>query len=121
MKDSQDALVPVSYETASKLKLGLWVSNQRKDFSKLSKIRLSRLNAIGFVWDVFEYNWEQMFSELERYKKENGDALVPATYETASKVKLGSWVSVQRKKSAQLSESRVSRLNSIGFIWRVKR
>jgi len=121
VKENGDALVPGTFITKSKQPLGNWVSGQRTNRSKLSGSRLERLNAIGFVWDVEDYQWEQMFSELERYVKENGDALVPLAYKTTSKVNLGRWVGTQRKNSSRLSESRLKRLDAIGFVWRVER
>ena len=79
-EEQGDARVHALYETPSKLKLGRWVSELRKRSSQLSESRVSRLNAIGFVWDANEAQWEQMFSELEHYKKENGDAPVSYTH-----------------------------------------
>ena len=121
MEKNGNALVPQNYVTTSKLKLGAWVSTQREKCSQLSKSQISRLDGLGFVWDVREYKWNQMFSELERYVEKNGNAEVPEKYVSASKKKLGQWVGVQRQRSSSLSELRLERLSSIGFVWRVKK
>jgi len=57
--------VPISY--AKNKKLGTWVSNCRKQYklreegetSSMSQERIDKLNAIGFIWDRWEYEFEQ--------------------------------------------------------------
>lgn len=121
IKSYGDTLVPKNYVTKSGLKLGVWVGNQRVTAERISDSRMSRLNAIGFIWDIEDHRWEEKFSELQRYVKENGDALVPKNYDKTNDSKLGQWVSSLRQRSSRLSESRISRLNSLGFVWRVKK
>ena len=42
--------------------LGEWVSRQRQNRIHLLLERRERLEALGFVWDVLEANWESGFS-----------------------------------------------------------
>jgi superfamily II DNA or RNA helicase len=116
VEENGDALVPIRYETSPKFKLGQWVVAQRKRFATLPESRISRLNSIGFVWDVEDHRWNEMFSELEQHVKKNGDTRVHQNYKTSFGANLGTWVSSQRVKFSSLSESRKARLNSLGFI-----
>ena len=44
--------VPVSFVTPNGHALGRWVGKQRKKRGSLSPERMTRLNGIGFVWDM---------------------------------------------------------------------
>ncbi|OEU10393.1 hypothetical protein FRACYDRAFT_194029 [Fragilariopsis cylindrus CCMP1102] len=63
--------------------------------------------------------WDEMFRRLVAYKKKNKSTNVPIMYETDPK--LGYWVSTQRTNSMNnyISEERIRRLNSIGFVWKI--
>ncbi len=70
--------MPHSYrDPISGYRLGSWVTNQRTVQDTMSPERRQRLDALGFVWDMLTVQWEEGFRCLERYCKENGDALVP--------------------------------------------
>ena len=45
--------------------LGSWVMTQRRNRETLSEDRVSRLEALGFVWDANATAWETMFDALE--------------------------------------------------------
>ena len=50
--------------------------------------------------------------------KDNGDALVPSSYETFNGYKLGRWVTKQRSRQNDLTVDRRDRLEAIqGWIW----
>lgn len=66
-------------------------------------------------------NWEKKFGWLVDYKKaHDGSTLVPHIYD--KNLDLGSWVSIQRVayKEKKLSTERITRLNRIGFVWKVR-
>ncbi|MDD4880033.1 MAG: helicase associated domain-containing protein [Gallionellaceae bacterium] len=108
--------VPTSWPTY----LGTWVSLQRKANKSsgrgtLSLDRKKRLDEIGFIWDAFEFEWEESYKELVRFKTSNGHVNVPSSHPSG----LGTWASHQRvlKKKDKLSIERIRRLEDIGFVW----
>ena len=97
--------------------LGMWVSQQRGKKDQLSQEQIKRLNDLGFVWDVFEYQWEEGFKHLVAYQKEFGDCLVKSVC-VYQKYNLGAWVIYQRKRKDKLSLEKVKRLDALGFVWK---
>jgi superfamily II DNA or RNA helicase len=102
--------------TEDGLKIGSWMQNQRSLKDKLSTDRLKKLNSIGFTWDVMLEQWEYAYHELKIFRKREGHCHVPTSYEQGG-IKLGRWASTQRIELNQLSRERISRLNSLGFVW----
>ena len=102
----------------SDTKLGRWVNFQREMNKKgdLDHDKISRLDLIGFVWNSRQQKWMDRFEELKTYKKTNGHCNVPQSAGV-----LGDWVSRQREnynKAGKLDNDRISRLESIGFVWK---
>ncbi len=107
--------VPKGHEKTKKL--SSWISVQRNMFrkNKLSKERIERLEELGFVWDPISTIWEEMFTELCKFKQENGHCNI---LKNSSGVRgLGNWVSHQRAlfKKGALPSARVQRLEEIGI------
>jgi superfamily II DNA or RNA helicase/ferredoxin-thioredoxin reductase catalytic subunit len=102
-------------------KLGHWVSRQRaaKKEGQLEQRRIDKLNSIGFVWDVKNASWEEMFAQLVEYKTVCGHCNIPNKY--PQNPDLGVWVAIQRtsKKNGTLSKEYIERLEKIGFVWKV--
>ena len=98
------------------LKLGTWMQNQRSHKDKLSNDRLKKLNSIGFEWDMRVEQWEYAFNELIKFMKREGHCNVPTSHEQGD-IKLGKWVSTQRLEYKELSRDKITRLNSLGFVW----
>jgi succinate dehydrogenase flavin-adding protein (antitoxin of CptAB toxin-antitoxin module) len=98
-------------------KLRGWVSRQRRRPNSLSADRIKRLNSLGFVWDPFTEQWEEGFSSLKSFKAREGHCRVPSIHKEDDGYRLGQWVGVQRNVKDRLSEDRMERLNSLGFIW----
>ena len=98
-------------------KLGRWVVQLRASYKEktLSDIRIKRLKEIGFILDPLESQWEQRYNELLDFKKEHGHCNVPKTY--AKNRKLGAWVANLKRRVGEQSESRIKKLNAIGFVW----
>ena len=111
-----DCLVPRHYKEDPTL--GNWVFNMRCRRDDLDFQRIARLESIGFVWDTYDKQWEDKFSKLQEYRRENGDCLVPQGYKNDPS--LGTWVMTQRRQRHELDSDRISRLESIGFVWRVR-
>src|SRR5262249_14568173 len=109
---------PARYHTEGKFKLGQWVSVQRYHKDHLPVQRKQLLSAIGFVWDGLEQLWEHNFAALLKFKRREGHCCVP-TYHTENGLKLGWWVATQRRTKKKMSKERRTRLNEVGFVWRV--
>ena len=111
-----DCRVPQQY-IENGYRLGQWVAVQRRNESILTDERRLRLNALGFVWDPYEADWEEGFRYLTAYKERTGDCRVPAQYVSPEGYKLGNWVSVQRLSQKKLKSDRKARLDALGFDW----
>jgi Helicase associated domain len=114
----------VLYVTEDGIRLGQWINNQRGFYHRgiLSSERIALLEAIpGWVWNVFDSQFEKGCETLQQYVEREGDALVPASYVTEDGVKLGSWVSGQRDdyQKGILSPERIALLEVIpGWTWK---
>jgi hypothetical protein len=100
-------------------RLGVWVTNQRRRKALLPLGRERRLDAIGFIWDPRDHNWERGFIALLTFKRREGHCRVPH-FHVEGKYRLGRWVSTQRAKRNVMSAERMARLNTIGFVWRAE-
>ena len=99
--------------------LGKWVSRQRvaRKRGELTQARIERLNEIGFIWDIFQSNLEEMFSMLARYKEVHGNCNVP--FQSSQNRRLGAWIANQRrlKEKGRLAAQIENRLADIGLDW----
>lgn len=85
--------------------------------SKNSTLKqIERLNALGFVWEVLNTQWETGFNYLVIFHKREGHCKVPNKYKEGD-FNLGRWVVKQRADKEKLSSDRISRLNSLKFRW----
>jgi len=131
-KDKGDCLVPVGFKVHGE-NLGGWVHNQRVAFRKfqedgqsttITQERIDKLNAVGFVWNSPETQWNSKLEILRQYKKDNGDCLVPRGYEVNG-INLGEWVRKQRAdfrkfqkdEQSAMTQERIDKLNEISFVW----
>ena len=136
-KEYGNCNVPWNYQHNKQL--GYWVNRQRVQYKKfqkgehsqITKERISKLDSIGFAWEVGNTGggltndelWEGRFEELKDYRKEYGNCNVPKEYQDNKQ--LGYWVSRQRQQykkfqkgaTAYITQERISKLNSIGFVW----
>ncbi|EJK57494.1 hypothetical protein THAOC_22454 [Thalassiosira oceanica] len=110
--------------------LGDWVFDQRISYTKgsLAKERVGRLDDIGFTWRFvttdgaavlsklrrWEELWDWRYRELKEYREKHGDCNVPQRQGS-----LGRWVNDRRQdyREGKLSNERIARLESIGFVW----
>ncbi|KAL7503992.1 hypothetical protein ACHAXN_001704 [Cyclotella atomus] len=81
----------------------------------MSQNRIDKLNSIGFDWSVLSYkSWDENYGLLLEYKRVNGYCKVPRNHAV-----LGPWVMHQRSDRTTMSQNRIEKLDSIGFIWDV--
>ena len=114
--------VSTNYNATSESNLSRWVLKQRhkRQKNELSRDRIDQLDSLGFIWNPFAQLWDQGFSELEIYMKENGNCLAPVRHKTPSGYALGAWITKQRNNKDKLTPERVQLLDSIGFSWNIK-
>jgi len=112
-----DCLVSRSYEHQA-FPLADWVTKQRYRKETLTSEKIIRLDNLGLVWKVLEYQWEEGFQHLVSYKEEFGDCLVKKDFDDYG-YKLGIWVSTQRHSKKRLTLEQCTHLDDLGFIWNV--
>ena len=98
------------------LNLGKWACHQRDNRSQLSQEQIDRLDSIGFSWDPHADRWTESFNALKELYLREGHILVKRKCKVG-RIKLGDWITTQRKTKSQLTSIQVSLLNSIGFSW----
>jgi len=102
--------------------LNYWVATQRKSYRKemISKHRMDRLNSIGFVWNVYDAQWMEMYQKLMTYKEQHKSTSVPRAYKADTA--LAAWVNTQRKfyKNKTISVEHMNYLECIGFVWKLR-
>ena len=128
-----DGNVPKKYKENPVL--GTWVQTQRTNYKlwtedphsiSFPKNRRDALDALNFVWDIYETGWNEQYANLEEFKAAHGHCLVPFTYE--SDPSLGIWVAGQRRQYILLKEGKPSKLTferkmlleKLGFVWDVR-
>jgi len=97
--------------------LGRWVIRQRVRKDKLSPDKIKKLNDLCFVWDIFEYTWQQHFSKLLSYKKANGHCSVSKG--DLKNLSLANWIIKQRqhRKNGKLTLEKIQLLDKLEFVW----
>ena len=101
----RDCRVPLSHEENG-FRLGGWVRIQRVNRHRLPPERRRRLEALGFVWDPFQSDWEDGLRHLRSYKDREGHCRVPAKHNEGG-FRLGQWVS-NRRANRELSFRRAA-------------
>ena len=97
-----------------------WVRHQREKLDEISEEKQLLLAEIGIGNNIKAEQWNMKFRCAREYYIENEHLLVP--YETVvNGVRLGEWVSRQRKKYAEnmLEPYQIEKLESIGMVWDV--
>ena len=118
--------------TDSGVRLGAWIC-QLRTYRKsgiqkayLSQERIRLLDEIGMIWDVPDYQWEENFTECMEYYREHGNLDIPNAYCSPKGLKIGGWIRRQRllrngkTNGAKLSQEQITRLDSIGMVWKTK-
>lgn len=122
-------LVSVTDKCTNGITLGRWIAQLR--FYRKSGIqsaymtpeRIQALDAIGMVWDVPDYLWEQNYSAAVRYHCVHGHLNVPADYVDPNGIRLGAWLNSVRSgkkgqnRRAELTAEQTARLDALGMNW----
>ena len=121
---SQDgnANIPVGFSYKD-INIGKWLHKQRQRFKQgtLLPKRRQLLESIGVQWSVSDYSWHQAFSLLNEVYTLTGSSNV-AWDLNYKNFNLGEFTCRQRVlfKKGKLSQTRIEKLNSLGFIWDLK-
>ena len=122
----------VNTRTDSGIRLGSWICQLRTyrksgiQKSYLTEERIQALGKIGMIWDVPDYLWEENFAECLQYYREHGNLDIPNAYISPGGLKIGGWIRRQRllrngkTNGAKLSQEQITRLDSIGMVWKTK-
>ena len=110
--------------------LGTWLAHQRNKYNgtdnhgkTLSPIQIRELDSIGMIWDKLEYQWDAYYQSARQYYEAHCNLLVPVSFIDENGLKLGQWISVQRKyyfgkgKRGTITSERIKKLESISMIW----
>ena len=126
-EENGNLMISAKYVCKNGLKLGQWISKQRSYYlgtsksGTITKERIEKLNRIGMVWDVSDFQWEKAYAIAEEYYKTNGHLFVEKNY-ISKGINLGNWIRNQRSKyhhtgDGVLSDEQIKRLEKIGMSW----
>lgn len=107
--------VPKNY-VVDDYKLGAFVYRKREMKDTLSTAQYQKLDDLGFIWSLQDYNFFYMANLLVEYGREYGTKDIPKSLIYRGE-KLGVWVCSVRAGRKTLSLEREKYLNSIGFIF----
>jgi len=105
--------------TVDGFKLGRWTITQRHLRSNLAPEQVKRLNSVSFSWDPRSEQWEIGFSALKGFFEREGHSIAPQTWKENG-FRLGLWVAVQRRERENISPERLTRLDSLNFVWNAR-
>ncbi|MBF0463073.1 MAG: Helicase associated domain protein [Magnetococcales bacterium] len=102
--------------------LAEWVRQQRRAGlgQTLSAERRACLDALAFIWDGHEAEWDAMVVALQQFRAERNHCIIPTQF--PENPALARWVSGVRRAyaSGTLSADKVQRLSALGFVWDAK-
>jgi len=100
------------------VKLQIWVSGIRSRRSRMEPDRIAALDAINFTWNPRDEWFNEGFTRMMQFFKEQGHCRVPQKH-NLDNFKLGQWVAVARRSfhTGALSEAKIDALTKIGFSW----
>jgi Helicase associated domain len=84
VEEHGDARVPPDYVDEDGFRLGGWCAGQRttRREGRLSADRVAALDALGFVWDQMQHEFDRGLAELAACVDANGNASVPQKHAT---------------------------------------
>ncbi|WP_067687888.1 DEAD/DEAH box helicase [Nocardia jejuensis] len=114
------ARVPAGH-IEGKVKLGVWVGEQRANRETMSQDRRARLEAIsGWSWNSVEDSWMESLEQLRVFAAREGHTNVPVDH-SENGLKLGQWTRLRRSEHLKLTPQRKALLEAIpGWFWGTK-
>jgi superfamily II DNA or RNA helicase len=100
-------------------KLANKVVNYRRSYKKgiLNKLHIEKLNKIGFIWDIPDYENKEFVKKLKKFKKEFGHCNVSQSYKEDKHFVSKANVIRLAYKENRLDEDIYNVLNKLGFIF----
>ena len=113
-----NARVPAGHLSPNGFNLGKWCSHKRDERKRgrLSHERIAALDALRFVWDPFDHDFDRSLAELAAYVEANGDTRVPPGHSTPNGFELGIWC-LNRRKDRAVGRLDIERIAALGFVW----
>lgn len=124
-----DLLVNAGDNNYHGVSLGRWIA-QLRGYRKngiqsafLTEQRIQALDAIGMVWDVFDYLWLRYYTACAEYSREHGNLDVPLKFVSADGTKLGQWINNIRNArkrtdtTYRLLPEQIQALDALGMLW----
>ena len=124
-----DLLVNIGDNDYHGVALGRWIAQLRVyrknnlQSAFLTEERIQALDAIGMVWDVFDYLWLRYYAACAEYRREHGNLDVPLKYVSKDGTKLGQWINNIRSArknpdgTYNLLPERIRALDELGMLW----
>ena len=124
VQENGNARVPARFSYKNRFFLGSWVRNKRDGYRKgiLPKSQIKELESFdGWVWNLYDANFQKGLEQLSKYVRENGNTKVPAGFVDNEGFNLGKWVSKRRAeyRNKKLLSNRIQQLESVnGWVWK---
>ena len=107
------------YKTKDGYGLGRWVNYQReqKKANKLTEEQITKLEAIGLVWES-NLTWNDSYKLLKMYYNEFNNISIPEI-DVYHNYNLGLWLKEQKRSyfNNELTEEQIMKLESLGINW----
>lgn len=136
-REQGDLLVSVNENNYHGVALGKWIAGLRvykksgEGCVYLTPERMVALEAIGMVWDVPDYYWEQNYRAAKDYFEAHGSLQMPHDYVDENGIRLGAWLAKQRAAKAKqqgagndadtpetgLTKEQIAKLDALGMQW----
>ena len=81
----------------------------------LSAQRERKLDALGFIWDRTQQNWNRYYEAAKEFYKQEGHLEVPVKYVTADGLRLGLWLRSRAAEKKALPPDQIKALEAIGM------
>lgn len=127
-------LIPTKFKTSdgvtydeNGINLGVWMKNQRDNFSSLEEGRQRLLQDIDLTLSYNNDAWQEKYKLAKAYYETYGNLLIRADFKTSDGItydedgiSLGRWVINQKRDFSNMSEERQNLLESIGIEFRTR-
>lgn len=124
--------VPANFKTTNGydrnengLNLGIWISNVRRRYEKLSDEQKKKLDDLNLRLETIDYekDWNKKYELAKKYYKHHRNLLIPYLFKTSNGydpdingISLGRWLMKQKNKFNKISKEKQDKLLSIGFV-----